>query len=214
MFNRVKQNRGYAAFRRSTVFRFLQRLKDSDEGAYQRITHYILRKKKKRILDVYRRKFSPKILIETGTWKGDMIAEFADKRNSFTSIYSIELSPYFYNRALKRFSGYPNVFLSYGDSAKVLKEILLDVHESCLFWLDAHYMKGKTGKGNLDTPIVEELNAIFNHTIKSHVIIIDDAKDFNGARDYPDLDWLRRYILQARPEASFIVQSGVIRIVL
>lgn len=214
MLKHLKQSQTYLAFRQTKNFRFLQRLKDSERGVYQRVIHYIWHKKKKRILDDYRRKFSLKILIETGTWKGDMIAEFADKRNSFKSIYSIELSPYFYNKALKRFSGYANVFLSYGDSAKLLEGILSKIDEPCLFWLDAHYMKGETSKGNLNTPIVEELNSIFSHKIKNHIIIIDDAKYFNGTGDYPDLDWLREYILQACPKASFMVKNGVIRIVL
>ena len=73
-------------------------------------------------------------------------------------------------RAQKKFSTYPHVTIIRGDSGKALPTIVADIKESCLFWLDAHYSGGVTGKSNVETPIVQELNILLNHSYFHHVI--------------------------------------------
>ena len=49
-----------------------------------------------------------------------------------------------------------------GDSGKVLSEILLEINEPAIFWLDGHYTAGITARGVKECPIFEELDCIFN----------------------------------------------------
>jgi hypothetical protein len=81
-----------------------------------------------------------------------------------------------------------------------------------LFWLDGHYSAGITAQGNSDTPVMIEVEAILEHKITGHVILIDDARCFNGTQDYPTLDELRELFVRARPGYEFSVLNDVIRI--
>ena len=56
-------------------------------------------------------------------------------------------------------------------------------------------IRGDTAKGSKFCPIYEELNAIFT-SIDKHCLLIDDARLFNGADDYPTLDELKGFILK------------------
>jgi hypothetical protein len=120
-------------------------------------------------------------LVETGTYLGDTIWE---QRNNFREIYSIELSPELFKRAQRRFAGTKNVTLLHGDSGRELKNIVAKLKSPALFWLDGHYSGGATAKGEKECPILEELKHIFASPL-SHTVLIDDARLFVGANDYP-----------------------------
>lgn len=47
---------------------------------------------------------------------------------------------------------------------------------------------------DVETPISAELHAILTSPIKSHVILIDDARCFNGSADYPFIDELLKTV--------------------
>jgi hypothetical protein len=99
-----------------------------------------------------------------------------------------------------------------GNSSKVLPKIIKEIEEPCLFWLDAHYSEGITVKGDKETPIMEELNHIFSHSIKDHVILIDDARCFTGINDYPSIEELKHFVLNKFPKHRFNVKDDIIRI--
>ena len=71
---------------------------------------------------------------------------------------------------------------------KVLPQILTTLHGPALFWLDGHYSGGVTEKGEADTPISIELQAILESGIKGHIVLIDDARCFDGTSDYPFIE--------------------------
>lgn len=150
-----------------------------------------------------------RVLVETGTLFGDMIFATLD---SFDRLYSIEVNQQLYDRAVKRFSKYPKVKILLGDSGKKIQDVLSEVDQPCLFWLDGHYSGGITGRGELDTPIMQELTHIFSHRVKEHVLLIDDARCFVGADGYPTLDQLRTFCLQHRPHWKFNVDLDIIRV--
>lgn len=164
---------------------------------------------KRRIMARYAAAFGATTFIETGTYFGDM--DYAVK-DMFQSIVSIELSEDLWRRAVNRFRAYPHIQMLQGDSGQVLPQVLSRISSNCLFWLDGHYSGGITAKGNFDTPIAKELKTIFDHKVKDHVILIDDARDFNGTHDYPTLDELRKLVESNRPDYAFSVSSDVIRI--
>jgi hypothetical protein len=157
----------------------------------------------------YASKYGCSTLIETGTFEGDMVKA---SLNAFAKIYSIELDHFFYNRATKKFSSFPKVKIIQGDSGKMLSEILKEVNTRCIFWLDGHYSAGGTAKGDLDTPILMEINSIFEHPIKDHVILIDDARCFNGTNDYPALDNFIKELYKQRSDIKIEVYNDIIRI--
>lgn len=154
-------------------------------------------------------RYNIRTLIETGTYLGDMITA---AREHFDCIYSIELSEALYGRAITRFWGDTRLKLYHGDSAKLLPEILATIHSPCLFWLDAHASGGDTVRGIKVTPILEELAAILTHHIANHVVLIDDARGFVGANDYPMLDEVQVLARRNRPNLSFSVENDIIRL--
>ena len=162
------------------------------------------------IVKEYAHKFSKEIFIETGTYYGDMIIE---TQNIFNQIYSIELDKDLYLKAKRLFNNITNIHILQGDSSKVLPNLLSKIKKPCLFWLDAHYSGGITAKGNLNTPIMFELKSILSHKIKDHVILIDDARCFNGLQGYPSIQDLRHFIKEERPRNwVFEIRDDIIRI--
>ncbi len=175
------------------------------EGRHGPPSHLI----KQKIVKEYARRFDIDTLIETGTYEGRMVSITKD---TFKEIFSIELDGKLFERAKKKFANYPHIRIIHGDSGKILPEIITSFKKPCLFWLDAHYSSGITAKGDVETPIIEELKAILNHSIQGHVILIDDARLFGGENDYPTIKWLKDYILKHRPDWNFEIKDGIIRI--
>jgi len=157
----------------------------------------------------FQKKYSHDTFIETGTYLGAMIESC---RANFKTLYSIELSEELQKRACQRFEKHKNIHLICGDSAVKLPELLKEISSPCIFWLDGHFSSGITAKGDKDTPINEEINSIFQHSIKNHVILIDDARLFNGQNDYPEINYLKQNINLLAPEYYFEVIDDIIRI--
>lgn len=164
---------------------------------------------KQQVVRAYAARFGLPTLVETGTFKGDMI--YAVERQ-FREIHSIELSRELFEEARQRFAALAHVHLHHGDSATVLPELLQTLPAPILFWLDGHFSQGITARGSKDTPIVEELGAIYRHNPAAHVVLIDDARLFTGANDYPSLDQLRHLVHGWLPGASLEVADDIIRL--
>ena len=143
---------------------------------------------KRMVIKSYLKKYYLNCFVETGTHLGDTLADVAQDQ-SVHSI-SIELADEYYQSAQERFAKYTNVSLFHGDSGKLMPQIVAELKQPTLFWLDGHYSGGLTAKGNLETPISEELQTILASPIKGHVILIDDIRCFDGNHDYPYLDEL------------------------
>jgi hypothetical protein len=174
--------------------------------------------KRNDILEISERFSDAKIFIETGTFVGDTIEFF---KNKFTKLYSIELSEELADKAKKRFQNNTNISIIQGDSSVQLSNILREINRPCIFWLDGHYSSefwvGKefirTAKGERDTPVREELFQIINHKVKDHIILIDDARCFNGEHDYPAIKTIKNFISKHLPSHTFEVKNDIIRIV-
>lgn len=155
-----------------------------------------------------RRRFNVSVFVETGTYRGKMV--FA-MRPYFRRIVSIELSEALAERARRLFSSCPEVEIVQGDSAEKLADVLADLNEPALFWLDGHYSGGETGYGEKSTPVLEELKAIFEHDVAGHVIAIDDALCFGEDPDYPSLPELEQFVAtSARAYRSEVVDNMIL----
>lgn len=131
------------------------------------------------------------ILIETGTYLGEMVEA---QKNTFRSIYSIELGHDLHTAAKVKFKEEAHIVLLEGDSGSVLKALMPKIKEPAVFWLDGHYSGGITAKGDKDCPIYEELTAILNAAKLPHILMIDDARLFIGTDGYPSVDELESFI--------------------
>jgi hypothetical protein len=164
---------------------------------------------KQRAIRSYARTFRLPVFVETGTYRGDMVA--AVKKN-FERIYSIELGRELFEAAKRRFAADPRVTLLQGDSGEVLRDLLPRIDRPCLFWLDSHFSDADTARSALITPIRRELEHILSHPLaRRHVILVDDARLFNGEDDYPTLDSLQDVVLRAGFRGC-IVKDDIIRI--
>jgi len=161
------------------------------------------------VIKEYAERHGIRLMIETGTFRGNAI--LANLRN-FDRIYSIELSEHLYKQAVERFKHCAHVKIMQGDSGKVLPILLKEIDEPALFWLDGHYCGGVTARGDLNAPIETELEAILTHPIESHVILIDDAVCFDGKNDYPTVTALRDLVSSRHPGASFELIDNIMRI--
>jgi hypothetical protein len=101
-----------------------------------------------------------------------------------------------------------------GDSGKVLPNILLEVNEPVIFWLDGHYSAGITAKGEKECPIFEELDAIFSSKKFNHILLIDDARCFIGEGDYPTIAQLTKYVNSKNEMYQVEVKHDIIRFVI
>jgi hypothetical protein len=163
---------------------------------------------KQRIIREYAKRHGATVLVETGTYLGDMMHAM---RNDFVTLHSIELSKELFARAKLRFADRNQIHLHQGDSAAVLPTVLGLLDGPTLFWLDGHYSAGVTAKGAKDTPVAEELSQIFARPETARVILIDDARCFTGSGDYPTLDEVRRMVRAHRPDWVVEVAHDVIR---
>ncbi|HEV8634531.1 MAG TPA: class I SAM-dependent methyltransferase [Chloroflexota bacterium] len=164
---------------------------------------------KQRVLRAYAHAFGPRVLVETGTYMGDMVAAMLDQ---FDRIYSIELSEELHARARARFADEPRVTILQGDSARVLPELLKELGVPCLFWLDGHYSSGVTALGDRETPVEQELRAILTHTVRGHVVLIDDARQFVGEGDWPAISTIESTVHAIDPRLVVRVEDDIIRV--
>lgn len=164
---------------------------------------------KRKVLSAYLRRFELGKFIETGTHFGDTLAFMAQNKN--TTCTSIEFADSYYERAVKRFESYPNVEVLHGDSGVLLPSLVEKLEVPALFWLDGHWSGGDTGRAELDSPVSAELDSILRSSTKNHVILIDDARCFDGSGGYPQLDNLLRTV---REQSKYVceVSTDIIRL--
>jgi len=99
---------------------------------------------KQRTIKEFAERFGLRVLVETGTYYGDMVEAM---KNYFSRIYSIELSNELYEKAKRRFTGDDRIKIIHGDSGIELGKLIARLEQPALFWLDGHYSAGETAKG-------------------------------------------------------------------
>lgn len=163
---------------------------------------------KREVLRAYAKQFGLRSFVETGTFLGDTVAALEDV---FQVIHTIELSPELSRQARQRFAEKPHIHVVEGDAGTRLTEILPSLPGPCLFWLDAHYSAGFTARAGQDTPIKQELSSIAKLRPEGRdVILIDDARCFDGQNGYPTLAELRAQ-LQSTGYDVVEVEDDIVR---
>lgn len=144
--------------------------------------------------------------VETGTFGGYGI----DKALAagFAYVKSIDIDPGHINFCKQRFANIDNVELILGDSSKALWKMINTIDEPITFWLDAHIFPPRKDDGK-NTPILEELDQIARHPIKTHTILIDDLHCCGTAAfDHLTLKDIQLKIKMINPNYQFRFVDG------
>jgi hypothetical protein len=157
---------------------------------------------KQRTLCEFAQRFHLQVLVEGGTNLGNMINV---QKGRFREIYSIERDDYLAARARSKFAAYAHIHLFHGDSGEWMPQIVGKLEDRALFWLDAHW-------GAESAPIRKELECIYKHPIRDHVLLIDDARYFDGHGDYPSIEQLRTQAAREYPGSVVEVKDDMVRI--
>ena len=151
------------------------------------------------------------VFLETGSYLGDGIQSALDA--GFKRIISIEISEEYYNGCKKKFKGHKNVEIILGDSSEVLASTIDKIEEPITFWLDGHYSGGDMPRGKYLSPLLQELEVIKHHPVKSHTVLVDDLGCWktmeNKYHDGFDVEMIEKYLLEINPDYQIRRIDGV-----
>lgn len=143
--------------------------------------------------------------VETGTFRGDAVARAL--KEGFKEVYSIEFFDVLVKAAKRRFENFKNVTIIQGDSKNALWDVIKDLDKPITFWLDAHIYPPQ--EGIVNCPLIQELEQIKKHQIKTHTILIDDLSCCDTlAFDYLSLNDLINKIKEINPNYVFELLAG------
>ena len=165
---------------------------------------------KQRTVIGYQKRYRLRTFIETGTYTGEMVQALS---GHVDRIVTIEVAPSLHARAVIRFASQPSIRVLLGDSAALLPVVLASLDGPALFWLDGHYMGGESGRATEDTPVIAEMTALLEHRVRGHVVLIDDARLFDGTDGYPRLEAFTAWVEEMRPGTRVTVDGDIIRCV-
>lgn len=149
-----------------------------------------------------------KYFVETGTLNGSTTFSMEPY---FEHIHTIEIAPHYFHRTRANYSGNKITF-HLGDSSKVLPALAPTLDRPTIFFLDGHWSCDDTGKGEIDCPLLEELQALVDKCAPESLIIIDDMR-LTGT-NY-DVDWSNvtadkiMQIVQPRLQDSYYLDSSL-----
>lgn len=175
-------------------------------GQPERTPHLV----KQRTVIEYAQRYGTALLVETGTYYGEMVSAV---KNYFPLIYSIEYDHELAQRARKKFARWPEIQILEGDSQTILPTLLKEISDPALFWLDAGYC-GWAGVQGDQQRLANELEVILDHPLKTHVILMDDARGLNGQNGAPTIEEIRRRIELKVPRRKVEVKHDILRITL
>jgi hypothetical protein len=162
---------------------------------------------KQRTVREYADRYKLRVLVETGTYYGEMVAAM---KNHFAEVYSVEYVPELADRAQKKFARWKHVHILEGDSQREIPTLLQLLQQPALFWLDAGYY-GWAGLEGDKQRLAAELEAILNHSA-GHVILMDDARGLNGQNGTLTVEQLKQRIAADFPGRGVEVKHDILRI--
>lgn len=163
---------------------------------------------KQRTVRDYAQRFGLKVLVEAGTYYGEMVAAM---RKRFAEIYSVEYEHGLALRAQRKFARWQHIHIVEGDSQKEIPRIVQALGEPALFWLDAGYY-GWAGLQGANDRLTTELEAILADKRFPHVILMDDARGLNGQNGAPTVLELKQHIEAEYRGRSVEVKHDILRI--
>lgn len=143
--------------------------------------------------------YSGKVFVETGTYLGKGV-EFAIEAG-FQTIHSLEIDSKKVEICRNKFKKYSNVFIHHKDSSCELWDVISEIDEPITFWLDANSTDIDSSKPDIKyTYLMDELEQIKRHPIKSHTILIDDMHCSGSVYfDYLEINDIVDKLLEINP---------------
>ncbi len=164
---------------------------------------------KQRAVREHAERYGLRILVEAGTYYGEMVAAMKDR---FDEIYSVEYDHALAARAQKKFSGSAHIHIVEGDSQKAIPDIVSSLKQPALFWLDAGYY-GWAGLHGEKDRLTTELEAILSDKRFPHVILMDDARGLIGQNGAPTVEQLKQRLDAKFPGHGMDVKHDILRII-
>lgn len=159
-----------------------------------------------------------RVFVETGLLEGYGVSKALE--SGFKETFSIEIDPESIKLATHNFETNPEwielakgkkINFILGDSSIKLAEVMSNINERCCIYLDAHF--GAVDRLDFNClPLMLELEAIKKHSVKNHVIIIDDIRLLKGGLGGEHLPWtieeLTNKILEINPNYTITYDNG------
>jgi hypothetical protein len=151
-------------------------------------------------IDLKKYKTEHKIFIETGSADGDGIQSALNA--GFEQIISIELNPSLHEKCKDRFKNHLNVKLLCGSSEILLPQVLNNLNESFILWLDAHWSGGEYIGEMMHNYLPKELNSITNlvNKFKDSPILIDDMNFYINDKSF--CNNIENLLKQIKPDGN------------
>lgn len=129
--------------------------------------------------------------IETGTYLAETTVCLAKKHN-LCKIYTIEPAKEIFQYSQAKYSRIKNIEFLNGSSEDLFETTLLKTEGKLNLWLDGHYSGDITFKGELDSPIVHELETLSKHITRFEnlAVFVDDFRLFGKSKGYPEASFL------------------------
>lgn len=128
--------------------------------------------------------------VESGTYQGMTILHMEPH---FSKLYTIEIREVLCDIVKRQYHS-NKIDFYVGDSAERMTEVAPDVQGPAIYFLDAHYSSGITGRGEKDCPLYEELQHIVLLHRDKAIVIVNDARLFgelivneSGCEDWEDI---------------------------
>src|SRR5260370_29256054 len=164
---------------------------------------------KRRVIASYARLFKLRTFVESGTYLGGTVAFM---RRFCSRVYSVEFQAHLAQAAQQRFAHDPAIRILQGDGSIWMPQIVAELQEPALFWLDGHFAAGTARDSELACPTLQEISAALADTRYPHVLLVDDAREFKGDGGYPTLNALQQFIRSARPDVAIEMRNDIVRI--
>jgi hypothetical protein len=128
----------------------------------------------KKLVILIKEYFSIEVFVETGTFRGKTSRWAA---GIFRDVITIENSRELFESAKETLANYKNIQQLFGSSPLQLNQVISEIKEPSLFWLDAHWCGGGTYGEDDPCPLLDEIR-IVKQSGYDHILMIDDARFF------------------------------------
>lgn len=183
--------------------RYLQRLRAALRYDAGLVTAPADRAKRRFLLRLFRER-NHELLVESGTFRGGTVEYFLSHAKR---IVSVEIETHLHEAACRRFESCPSVELLLGDALDVIPQVLRDVSQPPLVYLDGHFTGGVNQEpGQFVEPapgILQKLGHLELPTGTS--IVVDDLRLFGHGAGFPTLVELTAAARTSFPDAAIYI---------
>jgi hypothetical protein len=151
--------------------------------------------------------------VESGTYFGQT-AVWASRH--FANVVTMEYSRQIYDQTFARYGSINNIRFLFGDSRKLLIDVVPALKRPAIFWLDGHWSSGATYGEADQCPLLDEIAVIHRSPI-THFLLIDDARLFlsppplpNNPDMWPSVDRVISALTETGRRYAIVVLEDVI----